>query len=83
MFVANIQHSYAARRLQLYELHHLPKVMFQINVYTVASVGAFLVYVFCSVQLRCNAMAYKRISSLGLSHDPSPYLAEIGLVRAL
>ena len=31
-----------------------------------------------SVQIRCMLFAYKRISSLGPSHDPSAYFAEIG-----
>ena len=43
-----------------------------------ASVGAIQVLVPYSVYTRFNPIAYKGISLLGLSHDPSSYLGEIG-----
>jgi len=48
------------------------------NKHIIASVGAIKVLFPYSVKLPCDANTYKRISSLGLSNDPSSYLAEIG-----
>jgi len=75
--------------MPLNKYHHMLRQMFQQHIqqisnavqknkHIIASVGAIQVLVHDSVQLRYMSIEYKRISSLGLSHDPNPYLAEIG-----
>jgi hypothetical protein len=55
MFVAHIQHCFAASRSQLHEFYHLSNVIFPgYTVYTFASVGTFLV----SVQYKYAAMRW-------------------------